>query len=141
MNFEIRLARFKSKLRTNKKGCWIWTGPKNQGYGYIKIDGRFSLTHRVLYEYFYGKIQKGLVIDHLCRNRACANLDHLEIVTDRENILRGEGMGAKNARKTHCKYGHIFSKENTYTMPGTKFRYCRKCMARRTKEWEARCKK
>jgi hypothetical protein len=38
----------------------------------------------------------------------------LEAVTNRENMLRGVGVCALNARKTHCKHGHEFTPENTY---------------------------
>ena len=71
-----------------------------------------GIAHRVAYEKAYGPIPEGLVIDHLCRNGLCVNPEHLEAVTRKENILRGEGACAQNARKTHCKRGHELIPEN-----------------------------
>ncbi|NED52837.1 HNH endonuclease, partial [Micromonospora aurantiaca] len=72
------------------------------------------------------------VTDHLCRNRACVNVTHLEIVTNRINILRGETLQAANAAKTHCIRGHEFTPENTYVKNGG--RDCRTCARERQRE-------
>lgn len=91
------------------------------------------------HELHKGPIPEGLVIDHLCRNRGCVNPDHLEAVTQRENILRGEGLAAANARKTHCPKGHPYSGENLYVVPSSGRRQCRICAdARRALSAEVR---
>lgn len=114
--------------RLDKTGdCWLWTGALN-GYGYGRIRSQYVLyrIHRVAYEATVGPIPHGQPLDHLCRVRHCANPAHLEPVTEQENVLRGIGPTAQNARKTHCKYGHEFTPENTYRTPDGK-RRCRTC--------------
>ena len=116
-----------SKIRKRPNGCWEWIGAKNSGgYGSIKDSGKNRKTHRVMWEIQVGGLTPGLTLDHLCRNRTCCNPDHLEEVSLKENILRGEGVYAKNKRKTHCKSGHKFTEKNTYQRL-TGQRACRKC--------------
>ncbi|MFF5842171.1 HNH endonuclease signature motif containing protein [Streptomyces massasporeus] len=114
--------------RTDRSGeCWLWTGPLDRhGYAEIKISGRQRLAHRVAYETFIGPIPDGLVIDHRCRVRHCQNPDHLEPVTNRENLLRGVGVAAQNATKTHCPQGHPYDEANTIIRPRGS-RRCRAC--------------
>lgn len=110
-------------------GCWNWTGTiADTGYGRV----RKAYAHRVAYEFWIGPIPDGLQIDHLCRNRRCFNPEHLEAVTQRENILRGESPMARHARRTHCVHGHEFTAENTYSPPsGATHRHCRTCIRNR----------
>lgn len=105
--------RFWSKV--DKSGeCWIWTAAIRNGYGAFSItSGHSVIAHRFSWEASGKTIPEGLVLDHLCRNRACVNPDHLEPVSHWENIRRGISFSAKNARKTHCKNGHEFTVENT----------------------------
>lgn len=107
--------------------CQIWDGARSgRRYGGLGRGAERRLAHRVAYEQAHGPIPAGLEIDHLCRNPLCVNPDHLEAVTHRENVLRGVGPTALNARKTHCKRGHEFSPENTYRDPAGG-RRCRQC--------------
>lgn len=110
--------------------CWLWQGYKNQyGYGKISYKGQPISVHRIAYEVFISEIPNGLCIDHLCRNRACANPNHMEVVTRGENARRG--LGSKRARqyqlsKTHCPKGHEYAGSNLYISPRG-YRQCRAC--------------
>lgn len=106
--------------------CLIWNSAKvHDGYGLFFVNGKTVRAHRYAYEVAVGAIPKEKILDHTCRNRACVNTDHLEPVTIRENTLRGNGITAKNARKTHCHRGHLLSGDNLYFKNGS--RYCKEC--------------
>lgn len=110
--------------------CWLWTaaraGGRNRDYGCFGDPGGERYAHRFAYKTWKGPIQEGLTIDHLCRNTLCVNPDHLEVVTQRENVARGESFSAKNSRKTHCLRGHEYTPKNTYIQrPGQ--RACATC--------------
>lgn len=117
-------------------GCWTWEGALVDGYGMIDIDGKGRKPHRLVYEALIGAVPDGHVLDHLCRNRACCNPAHLEVVTDEENKRRG-ASGANNRQKTHCPQGHEYTEDNTIVVlrPDGEFRHrrCRACETARSK--------
>jgi len=108
--------------------CWLWmassvsSGDHHSGclrYGRFKVDGRMVAVHRLSYEmHFHVTIPKGMTIDHVkargCTSTLCVNPHHLEVVTQKVNVLRGDGTAAIHAKVTHCPYGHPYSEENTY---------------------------
>lgn len=127
--------------------CWIWHGNLGQaGYGRIKIGRRNVAVHRLAYSLLVGPIPEGHEIDHVkargCTSRACVNPAHLEPVPHRVNLLRGASIVAENALKTHCKYGHAFTPENTTierTKRGGTRRQCRACQHdRAVARWQRR---
>jgi len=130
------LQRFWSKVeKTNN--CWEWkAGKAYHGYGEFGVNGKIVLVHRFSYELFKGEIPKGLQIDHLCRNRVCVNPEHLEVVTNKENVLRGFGISAVNARKTCCSKGHELQEPNLYQSAlRLGWRSCKICNRKRGREY------
>lgn len=117
-------------------GCWVWTGTLRYGYGYFRQGGKNAVrAHRWAYERIVGPIPEGLQLDHLCRVRACVNPSHLEPVTQRENIMRGESFSALKAAQTHCVNEHEFTPENTRYRADTGHRECKECKRARNREW------
>ncbi len=107
--------------------CWLWTGcTAGRGYGLFGVNRKLVRPHRYAYELLVGPIPEGLQIDHLCPNRGCVNPAHLRAVTAKVNILGGNGVGAINARKTHCRKGHPYDKANT-RVNKLGYRSCRTC--------------
>lgn len=133
------IERFMQKVEITS-GHWLWLNkPTAQGYGQTllgladsaKLFGsparKRVLAHRLSWLLTNGPIPDGLQLDHVCRVKLCVRpeLPHLEPVTRRENILRGESPMAVNARKTHCVHGHEYTPENT-VIDGM-YRRCRQC--------------
>lgn len=120
--------RFWSKVDKDRSdGCWLWMAAlTTNGYGQFNWKGRPIRAHRFAYQSVKGPIADEIIFDHLCRVRRCVNPEHLEIVTTRTNTLRGIGISAINARKTHCTQGHPFDLFNTYVRSNGR-RHCRTC--------------
>ena|SRR5215472_2903498 len=129
------MQNFLDKFDAVNESCWLWKGSRNR-FGYATWSGK--MAHRLTYELFRGPIPEGLEIDHFCRVRWCVNPWHLEVVTRRENIIRGMGpaMLAARSRKTHCLRGHSYADSGVYWQKdanGVRRRYCRVCKIERVK--------
>lgn len=126
--------RVRSKIQVDEAGCWVWTASMyNGGYGRIRFEKKDYVAHRLVYELLVSQIPAGLQLDHLCRVRTCVNPAHLEPVTCRENLMRGETHAAANAAKTHCVHGHALEGDNLVMRRG--YRTCRRCARDATDAW------
>lgn len=128
------------RIKVTDNLCWEWRGgTNNHGYGRFSISHKKrALVHRFVYLVFR-PIPEGLTLDHLCRKPNCCNPAHLEPVTQRINILRGNAPSAMHARKTHCPKGHPYSGENLrFIVKGNGLgRYCRECNAAHGRTYKA----
>jgi hypothetical protein len=123
--------------RVDQSGaCWAWMGPfTRDGYARTSIgpNRKKARIHRFLYEAMVRPLAADEHLDHLCRNRGCVNPQHLEVVDNRTNVLRGTGFAAVNALKTHCPRGHAYETAATIRrrVNGRSFKVCRTCDAER----------
>jgi hypothetical protein len=121
------------KYEVLPNGCWR-SFCKPQLTGYVRVcrreDGKKvgRMLHRIFYELHKGPIPAGMTLDHLCRNRGCINPDHLEPVTQRENLMRSPLAPARiNSEKTHCPQGHPYEGDNL-VINNKGQRTCRICL-------------
>ena len=81
--------------------CHVWIGARSRtGYGYLRVGDRSVRAHRFAWEHVHGPVPDGLELDHLCRNRACVRVSHLEMVERAENLRRGRV--ARGVRRLPC---------------------------------------
>lgn len=123
----LMTERFWSKVdrSAGPDGCWLWTASRDRhGYGYFGVGQTLYKAHRMAWFLTYRRwpVQ---VLDHLCRNPPCVNPDHLEDVSNKVNLLRGNGWSGRHAQKTHCPQGHPYSGDNLVMYKGA--RLCRTC--------------
>ena len=116
--------------------CWLWTGTRTaKGYGRVRWNGRMTMAHIVAKSLLSGFPVDGSQHDHLCRETSCVNPTHLERVSSRENLMRGNTVAARNVAKTHCLRGHPLTEGNIYYRPDRPTnRACRACIALRDRK-------
>lgn len=104
LNTPATLPRYvRRNIAASDNGCWLWTRSRSKdGYGWASLDDKTWQAHRLVYVLLRGTPPTDLVLDHLCRVRHCVNPDHLEPVTPRQNLERGE----TTTSATTCPQGH-----------------------------------
>ena len=108
---QINIQRFEKYISVEpNSGCWLWTGAwSKSGYGSFRVENKSQNAHRVAYKLYLGPLKNGMMIDHICRNRACVSPDHLRQVTPRQNILENSmSISAISAKRNCCKRGHVY---------------------------------
>jgi HNH endonuclease len=132
---------FWKKIEKRDDGCWMWIGSlSNAGYG--RFNGgtawraihKTRIAHRLAFMAIKGEIPTGLTLDHLCRNRACVNPDHLDPCPIGVNTRRSPIW---NGNKTHCPEGHSYSGKNLGVSKRCD-RFCRTCINRKAREYKSR---
>lgn len=131
------IDRFMARVLVDISGCWLWTaGTNSGGYGRFAVSHALNVAaHRWSYEHHIGPIPSGATIDHLCRVRRCVNPLHLEAVTLRENLMRGDTPAARNAAKISCPQGHPY--DMIYKSGQRGCRRCNAAKAKRSRERRA----
>lgn len=91
MQHKITSAMWVEEDRNYSTPCWIWLGEiAANGYGRVRLARKRLLAHRSMYEQTFGRIPDYLQVDHLCRERACINPSHFELVPQPVNVQRGD---------------------------------------------------
>lgn len=140
----IPTQRFRAQVEAAPNGCLIWSGPLDRdGYGRYRwrSAGRQFATraHRVAWVLAGRQLLPGLVLDHLCRNRRCVNVDHMDQVTVQVNTARGTGPTAATAMARldgRCINDHVLAVVGTHKQGSS--RTCAECGRQRVARYKAR---
>jgi hypothetical protein len=138
--------RLYARLEPDPCGCLLWTRARDaKGYGRIAVRGqdgkiRSGYVHIAAWVLEKGPVPAGFELDHVkargCLHRHCANVAHMEVLTHKENLMRGGGVGAVNAAKECCPADHPYDEANTY-IDKRGCRICRACRRDRQRQWRA----
>ena len=79
---------------TTNTGCLVTTSHKLNQDGYFRkrvwFEGELKLMmyHRYIWMQEHGDIPSGYEIDHICRNRACCNIQHLQLLSNKDHKVK-----------------------------------------------------
>lgn len=88
---------FYNSIEEPNTGCRLWMGDlrRADGYGFLRVEGKTYLAHRLSYEVTYGPIPPGLFVCHRCDTPQCINPDHLFLGTAADNNADMKRKGRK----------------------------------------------
>lgn len=139
------MKRALGKVEQNHNGCWLWKGSlRENGYGSTNHRGRTILAHRAIYMLTYEvQLTAKQLVCHTCDVPSCVNPCHLWIGTNQENIRDASAKKRLPGQNlTHCKQGHAYTEENTYSrwVNGSRLRDCRLCRKIRVRRHHSKIK-
>jgi hypothetical protein len=112
MNRDEWYNRIQSRIIINDNWCHVWQWAKNDSWYWVqKIDWKFWYTHRFLYDYIRW-IDEWMTVDHMCKNTLCCNIEHLQLLTHKENALQWSIESWKKSKKIFCNIHNIERKYN-----------------------------
>lgn len=89
-------ARFWTKVRADKSGCWLWTASTTDGgYGRFVVRRQNLRAHRLVYEDQVGAIPEDRELDHWCQVTRCVNPAHLRPATHAQNMRNQRHQGGR----------------------------------------------
>ena len=74
----------------------IWDKPKPEG-------GKLVMRHRWFWELEHGPIPDGYEINHLCKNRRCCNVEHLEMLRRKDHRIKDNGIRYEDVIEVGCQ--------------------------------------
>lgn len=131
-------------LEQTESGCIIPTSHKLNQDGYFRYTirnpkgkgrGKHMMYHRYIWEQNYGTIPKGYEVDHICKNRACCNIEHLQLLDRTEHLQKDNHLRylkRKLEAKEYWKHNSI-----TGTKLGEIFGVSFSVACRWIREWKA----
>lgn len=124
-NCVVQFLELVQGLPCDKHGCKIWPkGISRTGYGVYSIGNFTYSVPRLLYNTLRnGRYRDGLVIRHKCDNRACCNIDHLEIGTQSQNLMdasiRNRLLKGENNNKSRLSNNDVLNIRASYPQKST----------------------
>jgi len=92
------------EFNITETGCKVPVNHKLNKDGYFRkhINGKAQMYHRYTWELVNGTIPNGYEVNHLCKNRACCNIEHLELLLRSEHRTK-DNTGRNKDRKDAAK--------------------------------------
>lgn len=129
------MAAKKLELITTEEGCIVTISHSLNSDGYFRkrIDGRLMMYHRYMWEQREGLIPDGYEVDHKCKNRACCNTEHLQLLTSTDH--RAKDNSERYSGRNKEAYEHWLVHNNTCTSLAEQFNVSFGTACRWIREW------